>query len=67
MKNQSERMTVILSRILSEEVAHQELWKKSDIERFGECTTDRDGIIEEIKQFMDDNGIPFNYDSYFSI
>ena len=66
MNNQSERVTAILSRILSEEIAHQEQWKKSDIERFGECKTDRDGIIVELKQFMKDNDIPFSYDHYFN-
>ena len=60
-------MKGILSRILSQEIAHQEQWQKDDIERFGEDITKRDEIIEEIKSFMDENGIEFSDHFYYSV
>ena len=60
-------MKGILSRILSQEIAHQEQWQKDDIERFGEDITKRDEIIEEIKSFMDENGIEFSSHFYYSV
>ena len=59
-------MKSILSRVLSEEIAHQEQWEKQDIENFGKSMTDRKGIIKEIKDFMKDNDIKFNDYFYFN-
>lgn len=52
----SDVMRSILSRVLTEEVAQQETWKKKELE--DGFDSDRDGIIDEIRQFMTDNDIP---------
>ena len=59
-------MKSILSRVLSEEIAHQEQWEKQDIKNFGKSMTDRKGIVKEIKDFMNDNDIKFNDYFYFN-
>ena len=59
-------MNSILSRVLSQEIAHQERWKKDDI-AMGFSGTDRDEYIIEIKRFMESNKIPFNQDWYSRI
>lgn len=64
MSEPSERVKGILSRILSQEVAHQEIWRDKERARFGYDKIDRDGIIEEIKQYMMDNDIDFNNEFY---
>ena len=58
-------MKGILGRVLSQEIAHQENWKKDDIERFGNDGTNRDMIIQQIKDFMEENEIQFREDFYF--
>lgn len=58
-------MKSILGRVLSQEIAHQENWKADDIRRFGEDRVDRDEIIQQIKDFMEENGIQFREDFYF--
>lgn len=58
-------MKGILGRVLSQEIAHQENWKKDDIERFGEDKVARDDIINKIKEFMKENDIEFREDFYF--
>lgn len=54
-------MKSILSRVLSEEIAHQENWKD---EEPGNVTRDR--VISEIKNFMEENGIEFRQDYYLN-
>ena len=63
----AETMKSILTRVLSQEIAHQEQWKKEDLERFGKNPIDRDKIVAEVKDFMKENNIDFSYDWYFSI
>lgn len=60
----SDRMKSILSRVLSQEVAHQEIWAKKEAEQFGKSVLDRDDIIKEIKAFMVENDIKFNGEFY---
>jgi len=57
----SERMRSILSRVLSTEIGNQQIWKRKDMEN-GYVGIPRDEIIEEIKDFMEDNNITINYD-----
>lgn len=56
-------MNSILSRVLSQEIARQEIWGKEDAEMFGEHMN-RQPVIQEIKQFMADENISFNQDWY---
>lgn len=60
----NEMMNDILSRILSQEIAHQEIWKKKDIEKWGTERLDRDEIVKKIKAWMEQNEIEFDYDWY---
>jgi hypothetical protein len=60
----NEMMKAILSRVLSQEIAHQEIWKKEAIEKWGVEKVDRDKIVKEIKSWMEQNEIKFNYDWY---
>lgn len=60
----NEMMKAILSRVLSQEIAHQEIWKKEAIEKWGTEKVDRDEIVKEIKSWMKQNKIKFNYDWY---
>lgn len=57
-------MQVILSRVLSEEIAQQELWQREDEKNFGKDMSDRSSYVAEIKQFMKDNGIEFKEHFY---
>lgn len=57
-------MTAILSRVLSQEVAHQELWREQDIKRFGRDKVNRAEIISIIKDYMDEHEIMFNHIVY---
>ncbi len=59
----TDRMKNILERVLSQEIAKQEIWSKEDVELFGEHMN-RNGIINEIKQFMKDEDIRFNQEWY---
>lgn len=52
----TKRMRSILSRVLSEEIYNQLIWKQNDINN-GFDGTDRDNIISDIKDFMTENGI----------
>ena len=61
----TEMMKSILGRVLSQEIAHQENWKADDIRRFGEDKVNRDEIIAQVKDFMEENGIQFREDFYF--
>ena len=54
-------MKSILSRVLSEEIAHQENWKDEE-----HGNVNRDRIISEIKNFMEENGIEFRQDFYIN-
>lgn len=54
-------MKSILSRVLSEEIAHQENWKHEE-----HGNVNRDRIISEIKNFMEENGIEFRQDFYIN-
>lgn len=63
----NERMKSILSRVLSLEIRNQEKWEKEDIARFGECQIDRQSIIKDIREYMEQNDIKFSYDWYMSI
>lgn len=56
-------MNAILERVLSQELAKQEIWSKKDVELFGEHMN-RDKIIAEIKKFMETNDIRFNQEWY---
>lgn len=58
----TERMQGILSRVLSQEIAKQEIWNKEDIAN-GFPT--REGTIQEIKDFMEENNIKFRKDFYY--
>lgn len=53
----------ILGRVLSQEIAHQEIWKKQDTEKYG-IDSDRDALIKEIKEWMQENDIAFNRGFY---
>lgn len=57
-------MNGILSRVLSQEIAHQEIWQQQEVERFGKEMTGRNNIIKEIQNFMIENDIPFRNDFY---
>ena len=59
----TKKMNAILERVLSQEIAHQEIWEKEDIARFGESMSRAD-TIAEIKQFMQENDIRFNHEFY---
>ena len=63
MKKMTDRMSAVLERVLSQEIAHQEQWSKEDVEMFGEHMN-REALIAEIKQFMKDNDIRFNQEWY---
>ena len=53
-------MKGILSRVLSEEIRNQEMWKEDERKMgFPDDRTHRDANIAHIKQFMEDNEIPF--------
>ncbi len=54
-------MNAILERILSEEIAKQEMQSKEDITN---GFSSRDNIIKEIKDFMKENDIKFRQDFY---
>ena len=57
-------MRTILSRVLSQEIGNQIRWKDEDIKNgFGDAMS-RDENIEEIKEFMKQNGIEIRPD-YF--
>lgn len=62
----SEMMRSILCRVLSQEVAHQEIWKKEDIEVFGTDRQKRGEIVEEIKEWMKQNDVDFNLEYYYN-
>lgn len=69
----NEMMKAILSRVLSQEIAHQEKWKKEDVERQGddiasreEVAKQRDDFIKEIRDWMKKNDIKFSHDWYIS-
>lgn len=57
-------MKSILSRVLSQEIAHQEIWAEKELKRFGEPKINREEINKEIRQFMKDNNIEFRQDFY---
>lgn len=54
-------MNAILERVLSEEIAKQEMQSKKDI---ANGFPSRDNIIKEIKDFMKENDIKFRQDFY---
>lgn len=54
-------MNAILERVLSEEIAKQEMQSKKDI---ANGFPSRDNIIKEIKDFMEENNIKFRQDFY---
>ena len=54
-------MNAILERVLSEEIAKQEMQSKKDI---ANGSPSRDNIIKEIKDFMKENDIKFRQDFY---
>lgn len=54
-------MNAILERVLSEEIAKQEMQSKEDI---ANGFPSRDNIIKEIKDFMKENDIKFRQDFY---
>lgn len=60
----SEFMRSILSRVLSQEIGHQEKWKNEEEDKYGYCNADRDNYVKEIQQFMQDNNIEFRTDFY---
>ena len=60
----SECMRSILSRVLSQEIGHQEKWKNEEEDKYGRCMGDRDEYVEEIRQFMKENNIEFRADFY---
>jgi hypothetical protein len=56
----------ILGRILSQEIAHQEIWAKREIEQgFESDSNKRDTIIQDIRVWMIENGIEFREDFYY--
>lgn len=57
----TDTMNAILERILSEEIAKQEMCSKKDI---ANGFPSRDNIIKEIKDFMEENNIKFRQDFY---
>lgn len=60
----TDTMKSILERVLSQEIAHQENWQADDAERFGEDVMNRGRIIQEVKEFMEQNDIKFREDFY---
>lgn len=66
MNDINDMMTSILSRVLSEELAHQENWKAYEKTKGWDGHINRDDIINEVKQFMDENNIPFAEHWYFN-
>lgn len=59
-------MPAILSRVLSEEIGRQKKWGETiDHEVNEKYRTDRDGIIQEIKEFMENNDIKYRQDFFF--
>lgn len=56
------KMNAILERILSQEIARQEVWSKEDVEN---GFPGREDIIQEIKDFMKENDIKFRKDFYY--
>lgn len=61
----TDMMKGILARVLSQELAHQENWQADDMKRFGKDKMDRGYIIQEVKSFMEENGIQFREDFYW--
>ena len=56
-------MNAVLERVLSEELGRQSVWLADD-KADGRDTKTRTGIIEEIKNFMDQEGIKFRQDFF---
>lgn len=53
-------MKSILSRVLSDEIRNQEKWKEDERrEGFPDSVCHRDANIAHIKQFMEENEIPW--------
>ncbi len=59
----TDTMKSIFSRCLSTEIGKQEKWKNRDEDR-GFNTSDRDKLVAEIRQFMQENNIEFRTDYY---
>lgn len=47
----------IMTRILNQEIEQQRKWQQSEAKAGFGGMTDREAIITEIKQFMEENGI----------
>lgn len=62
----TDTMKAILSRLLSQDLAHQEIWGEEDAKMFGEHMN-RKGIIQEIKQYMEKEDIKFSQDWYMKV
>lgn len=60
----TDTMKGILSRVLSQEIAHQEIWAQEELEKFGEPKIKREEIVAEIKKWMKDNDVEFRDDFY---
>ena len=60
----TDTMKGILSRVLLQEIAHQEIWAEKELERFGEPKIRREEIIAEIRKWMKDIGVEFRDDFY---
>ena len=61
----TDRMRVILSRVLSEELAWQAIWEAK--EHYAGVETDRAEIRQEILTYMDKNGIKMDEQSYLNV
>jgi hypothetical protein len=68
MKNTNEKtdrvMKGILSRVLSQELAHQKIWGEQEEREMG-YNHNREAIIADIKTWMTANGIEFRADFYY--
>lgn len=62
VQDMTTRMNAILGRVLSQELAKQEVWGKQDI---ANGFPGRDDVIKEIKDFMEENNIKFRKDFYY--
>lgn len=57
------KVNTILERVLSQELARQEVWLQED-KAWGQRTNVREEAIKEIKAFMEQENIKFRQDYY---
>ncbi len=60
----NDTMNAVLSRILSEEIAKQEVWRDLEQTQFEISPDSRNEVIDTVKAFMQENNIDFRQDFY---